>query len=150
MEWFNYIGLIFVVLLLIPNIVFVLKNRAVQNKNYNKTLEIFEQVGRYGSMFFMILNIPYLAFGYYFAYGQIVYIAINSFLIFAYYLSWIVFWKKDCLAKSLLLSVVPSCLFIVSGVLIANLPLIVFAILFTVFHVLISIKDLKQNNRQCL
>ncbi len=140
MEWFNYLGLIFVVLLLIPNIIFAFKSKSKQNKQNNKILEIFEQIGRYGSMIFMIFNIPYTVFGYYFARGQIVYVTINSALMLAYYLSWIVFWKKDCLTKSLLLSIVPSCLFIISGILIANIPLIVFAILFAIFHIWISVK----------
>ncbi len=140
MEWFNYLGLIFVVLLLIPNIVFAFKSKIQQNKQNNKVLEIFEQVGRYGSMIFMIFNIPYTTFGYYFACGQILYIAINSVLMLAYYVSWIVFWKKDCLAKKLSLSIIPSCLFIISGVLIANIPLIAFALLFAVFHILISVQ----------
>ncbi len=140
MEWFNYLGLIFIVLLLIPNIIFAFKNKFEQNKQNNRVLEVFEQIGRFGSMFFMVFNIPYLAFGYYFACGKSLYIAINSALIIAYYLCWIIFWKKDCLAKALLLSIIPSSLFIISGILIANIPLVVFAILFAVFHIMISIK----------
>ena len=141
MEWFNYIGLIFVALLLIPNIIFAFKNKGEQNKQNNKVLGIFEQIGRYGSMIFMIFNIPYIVFGYYFACGQILYIAINSALMLVYYILWIIFWKKDCLAKSLLLSILPSILFIISGVLIVNIPLIAFAIIFAVFHILISVKN---------
>lgn len=141
MEWFNYIGLILVVLLLIPNIIFAFKNKGEHNKQNNKALEIFEQIGRYGSMLFMVLNIPFITFGYYFACGQILYIVINFALMLAYYLSWIIFWKKDCFAKALLLSIIPSILFIVSGILIANIPLIVFAILFAIFHILISVKN---------
>ncbi len=140
MEYFNYLGLIFVVLLLIPNIIFAFKSKSKQNKQSNKVFEVFEQVGRYGSMFFMIFNLPYTVFGYYFACGQVLYILINSALILAYYISWIIFWEKDCLTKSLLLSIIPSILFIVSGIIIANVPLIVFAILFAIFHILISIK----------
>lgn len=140
MEWFNYIGLIFVILLLIPNIISAIKNKNEQTYKSNKVSEIFEQVGRYGSMIFMVFNIPYTTFGYYFACGQVVYIAINSALIVAYFLFWIVFWEKDCLAKSLSLSIIPSILFIISGILIVNIPLIAFAILFAVFHIMISVK----------
>lgn len=143
MEWFNYIGLIFVVLLLIPNIVFTIKNKNEQKQASKKILEIFEQIGRYGSMIFMVFNIPYATFGYYFDCGQIVYIAINSVLMIVYYLSWIIFWKKDCLTKALLLSIIPSILFIISGVLIASIPLMVFSIMFAIFHILISVKNCK-------
>ena len=128
MKWFNYIGLVFVVLLLIPNIVFAIKNKK-------------EQIGRYGSMLFMIFNIPYTFWGFYFAYAQIVYIAINSALMLAYYIFWIIFWKKDCLTKSLLLSIIPSILFTFSGIMVASVPLIIFAIIFAIFHIWISAKN---------
>lgn len=143
MGWFNYLGLIFVALLLIPNVIFAITNRGLQREQEGRALEIFEQIGRYGSMIFMIFNIPYTTFGFYFANGQFVYIAVNSTLMFAYYLSWILFWRRDCLIKSLLLSIIPSCLFIVSGVFLANIPLIAFAILFAIFHILISTKRTK-------
>lgn len=141
MEWFNYIGLIIVVLLLIPNIIFAIKNKNETKQSNKKILEVFEQIGRYGSMLFMIFNVPYITFGFYFTYGQIVYIAINSALMLAYYLFWVMFWKKDCLIKALLLSIIPSSIFIISGVLLLNIPLIVFAILFAIFHIYISVKN---------
>ncbi len=140
-DWFNYIGLIFVVLLLIPNFIFAFKKKTEYNKHCNMALEIFEQIGRYCSMIFMVFNVPYTVFGFYFAYGQVVYIAINSALLLTYYSSWIIFWYRDCLTKSLMLSIIPSSLFIISGVLLANIPLIVFAIIFAVFHIWISVKN---------
>jgi len=56
MEWYNYIGLVFVVLLLIPNIIFVIKNKNEQKQPNKRFLGIFEQIGRYGSMLFMIFQ----------------------------------------------------------------------------------------------
>lgn len=141
MEWYNYIGLVFVVLLLIPNIIFVIKNKNEQKQPNKRFLEIFEQIGRYGSMLFMIFNIPYTFWGFYFAYAQIVYIAINSALMLAYYIFWIILWKRDCLTNSLLLSIIPSILFLLSGILIASIPLILFAIIFAIFHIWISVKQ---------
>ena len=48
MDWFNYYGLVFVTVLLIPNTVYAIKNKDGFNGNYhNKTAEIFEQIGRY-------------------------------------------------------------------------------------------------------
>jgi len=40
MNWFNYIGLIFVVLLLIPNIIFAIKNKTEQKQTSNFILKI--------------------------------------------------------------------------------------------------------------
>ena len=140
MNWFNYLGLIFVVLLLLPNIFYAIKSKNEESKQTNKFLQIFEQVGRYGTMIFMIFNIPYTFWGFYFAHAQIVYIVINSALILGYYLSWCIYWKKDCLTKSLLLSVIPSILFVFSGIMVASILLIIFAGIFATFHIWISVK----------
>lgn len=128
----------FVVLLILPNIIFAFTFKGRQNRQVNNSLIIFEQIGRYGAMFFMIFNIPYTFWGFYFNHGQIIYIAFNSVLIFFYYLFWIIFWKKDCLTKSLLLSIIPSVIFLFSGIVISNIPLIIFSIIFSIFHIWIS------------
>lgn len=49
MSWFNYIGLIFVIIMMIPNIIlgFTKKDEFINNYQ-NKTVETFEQIGRYG------------------------------------------------------------------------------------------------------
>lgn len=141
MNWFNYLGLIFVALLLLPNIIYAIKSKNEDSKQANKILQIFEQIGRYGAMIFMIFNIPYTFWGFYFAHAQIVYIATNSALLLGYYLSWMIFWKKDCLTKLLLLSVIPTIIFVFSGIMIASIPLMIFAGIFAVFHIWISVKN---------
>ena len=139
MSWFNYYGLIFIVLIMLPNIVYAIKNKNSITNNYtNKIAEIFEQIGRYACMAFMIFNIPYTWFGFYFDYANIVYIVVNSALVTAYCIIWVILRNKDGILKSLLLSILPSLVFIFSGVIIASIPLIIFAIIFAVTHILIS------------
>ena len=59
MEWFNIYGLIFIVIIMIPNIIFAVKCRdGFENKRSNKVVEITEQIGRFGCFGFMIINIP--------------------------------------------------------------------------------------------
>ena len=146
MSWFNYYGLIFIVLTMLPNIVYSIKNKNSITNNYtNKIAEIFEQIGRYACMAFMIFNIPYTWFGFYFDYANIVYIVVNSALVTAYCIIWIILWNKDGMLKSLLLSILPSLVFIFSGVITASIPLIIFAIIFAVTHILISVKNTPKN-----
>ena len=146
MSWFNYYGLIFIVLIMFPNIVYSIKNKNSITNNYtNKIAEIFEQIGRYACMAFMIFNIPYTWFGFYFDYANIVYIVVNSALVTAYCIIWIILWNKDGMLKSLLLSILPSLVFIFSGVITASIPLIIFAIIFAVTHILISEKNTPKN-----
>ena len=147
MSWFNYYGLIFIVLIMLPNIVYSIKNKNSAPNNYtNKIAEIFEQIGRYACMAFMIFNIPYTWFGFYFDYANIVYIVVNSALVTAYCIIWIILWNKDGMLKSLLLSILPSLVFIFSGVITASIPLIIFAIIFAVTHILISVKNTPKNS----
>lgn len=59
MQFINIYGLIFVVVIMIPNIIFAVKCKdGFQNNWNNKFVEIIEQVGRFGCFAFMILNIP--------------------------------------------------------------------------------------------
>ena len=73
MTWFNYCGLIFIAIIMAPNIVFAIKNKNGYSNTYrNKTAEILEQLGRYGCMALMTFNIPYTWISFYFSYAEIV------------------------------------------------------------------------------
>ncbi len=90
----------------------------------------------------MIFNIPYTYCGYWFAHGETVYIAVNAAAVFAYCLIWIILWNKSNMTKALLLSIIPSGIFVFSGVIIVSIPLLVFSALFAVTHILISVKNI--------
>ncbi len=142
MNWFNYYGLIFIAIIMIPNIVFAIKNKnGYPNIYQNKAVHILEQISRYACMALMIFNIPYTWIGFYFSFAEIVYIIVNSIFVLAYCLVWIVLWKKSGIVKALLLSIIPSLIFLFSGIMIASIPLTVFAVIFAVTHILISIKN---------
>ena len=142
MNWFNYIGLIIVVLIMIPNIVYARKNKdSFSNVGVHKVWIILENIGRYASMFFMIFNIPFTWNGFYFSNGLLTYVIVNSILVFFYILLFIILWNKNNIIKSLLLSILPSLIFIFSGVVILSIPLIVFSIVFAISHVYISVKN---------
>lgn len=140
MEWFNYLGLIFVFLLLFPNIIFAIKNRSEQNNQNNRLLEIFEQIGRYGSIVFMIFNIPFTYIGFYFSFAEAIYIIVNAMFVLSYLIIFAIMWKKSGVVKALLLSIIPSLIFIFCAVMIASIPLFIFSILFAITHILVSVK----------
>lgn len=144
MDWFNYYGLAIVAIIMIPNIIFAIKHKDGFINNYkNKAVEILEQIGRYACFVLMIFNIPYTWIGFYFTYGLLVYLIVNAVLVLAYCLIWIIMWKKSGIVRALLLSIIPSLIFIFSGVMIASIPLIVFSLLFAVTHIFISVKNVK-------
>ena len=144
MNWFNIYGLIFIVIIMIPNIVFALKcKEGFVNKYNNKFVELFEQIGRFGSFIFMVLNIPKSYFGFYFNNGLILYLIVDSILVTLYCLIWAICFKKPSVFRALLLSIIPSILFIYSGIMIRSILLIIFSLIFASCHILISYKNAK-------
>ena len=142
MNWFNYYGLIFIAIIMIPNIIFAIKNKNGYGNPYqNKAAQILEQISRYACIVLMIFNIPYTWISFYFSFAEMVYIIVNSVFVLAYCVIWIVLWKKSGIGKALLLSIIPSLIFLFSGIMIASIPLSVFAVLFAVTHILISVKN---------
>ena len=51
--WINVFGTIIVVLMLVPNVVYALKNRGEENRCTNRWMNLLEQIGRYGCIAFM-------------------------------------------------------------------------------------------------
>lgn len=139
MSWFNYWGMIIVIIIMIPNIVFAFKRKdGFQNAYHNKAVEILEQIGRYLCLALMTFNIPYTYFNFWFGSALTVYLTLNGLLLLAYLIFWIVFWKGNGKLRALALSVTPSLIFLFSGIILANIPLIAFAILFGVNHIFLS------------
>lgn len=150
MSWFNYIGLIMLVVLLMPNIICYMKNKdAFNNSNsISKGLENIEKFSRLGSMFLLVFNIPYTYIGFYFDSALFVYIIVNSCLLLAYVLTWIILWKSNTCIKALLLSVLPTLMFVFSGIMIASIPLTILSIIFMITHIMISMKnDVKNDDK---
>lgn len=138
-KYFNIYGLIFVIIILFPNIIFAYScEDGFENHYENKLVEIMEQIGRFGCFISMFLVIPFLNKGFWFKSGKIIYVALGIVLVTLYCIGWIIFWKEDSIRKSLYLSIVPSLLFIESGIISGNFQLLVFAIIFAPCHILIS------------
>ena len=146
MSWFNYYGLAISAILMIPNIIYAIKRRGAvaTNINYSRAIAVLEQIGRYGCFVLMIINVPYTYFNFWFSHALIVYLSVNGGLCLAYLIFWVICWKRNDLLKALSLSILPSCIFIFSGVVLANIPLIVFAVLFAVAHIYISCKSVAE------
>ena len=149
MEFFNPFGLFFIILIMIPNIVFAIKcKEGFENpwkSKIAKILEIFEQIGRYGCFIFMIFNIPGTYFGFCSDSAFAFYLIVNFILIFAYCLIWIIYFRKSTLFKAIALSVIPSVIFLFSGFLSRNLLLIVSALIFAPSHIGLSVGNVKQS-----
>ncbi len=142
MEWFNLTGFIFVVVLLIPNIIYAVTNKDGFADNYhNKLVETGEQIGRFGCFILMFIQLPFVTLGYIFDGAQTLYLILGIVLLALYCGGWIVFRKGNSVAKALTLSILPSVLFLESGILTMNIPLIVLSVVFAICHITISYKN---------
>lgn len=148
-SWINIRGAVVMGLLLLPNIIFAVKSKDVQNRCTNKVMNISEQVGRYGTIFLMFINIK--VFEYDFAaklYYNIWLVAV-AVLITAYWICWVLYINIKSDAIRLLLAVFPSLIFILSGALMRHWILLGFAVIFSVSHIFVTVKNsqaLKQNS----
>lgn len=144
MDWFNVFGAAFAIILLIPNVIFaVLCKDGFKNNQNNKAVEIIEQVGRFGCIAFMIFNIPGTCFGWLCEVAIAVYVIVDIVLILIYCLIWIFCFKKNSLFRALSLSIIPSVIFLFSGIMTRSVLLIIASVLFAPSHILISYKNAK-------
>lgn len=152
MTFFNPFGLVFMILIMIPNIIYAVKCKKngvddfgnLPQAKFWKILEVFEQIGRYGCFSCMIFNIPGTCFGFASDNSFAIYLIVDCILVFAYCDIWIFCFKKNNLKQSLftaiLLSVLPSLVFLFSGILSRSLLLILFSLIFAPCHIGISVK----------
>ena len=144
MEWFNVFGLVFIVVIMIPNIVFAVRCKDdFDNKWNNKVIEMIEQIGRFACIGFMIFNVPGTWFGWWSNEAFAIYLIIDFLLISLYCAIWFIFWKKNNVFRALALSIIPSVIFLFSGVMSRSILLIIATILFAPAHILISYKNAK-------
>ena len=144
MEWCNVFGLIFMAVILIPNILFAVKCKdGFENKWKNRTVETVEQIGRFGCFGFMIFNIPGTWIGWWSDEAFAVYLVVDALLVGLYCLVWIVCFRKTGLFRALALSILPSVLFLFSGIMTRSVLLTISALLFAPAHIAISWQNAK-------
>ena len=142
MSWFNYYGLIAVIIILLPNIISAIVDKGIFENTYNgKVMSVLEQIGRYGCMIFMVFNIPYTFFGFWFDHALTEYLIVNGILLMFYLFGWIVFRKGRSMIKMLTLSIIPTIMFLFSGIMLLSIPLMIFAVIFGIGHIFISYKN---------
>lgn len=137
MNWINFYGLAFMLVIMIPNIIFASINKdGFQNLWKNKFVEVLEQIGRMGCFGFS----PDESFS--------LYLIVNVVLLAAYCLIWIICFKRNSIFRALALSIIPSVIFLASGILSRYIPLIVAAVIFAPCHIAISYKNVELETKR--
>ena len=130
MSVINVFGLIMMVVIMIPNIVFAVKcKEGFESKWTNHFVEVLEQIGRFG------------CFGWWSDEAFAVYLAADALLLGLYCLVWMVCFRKNSVFRVLALSILPSALFLFSGILSRSVLLTASALLFAPAHIAISYRN---------
>ena len=137
--WINLFGAGIVVLIMIPNIIYAARQK--QDETQIKVphyLSACEQVGRSGCIIMMWLPLLVWKFGFVSAVEFLIYLIGNGVLSLCYYFFWMLYSRKRTLSVAMALAIIPTAIFLLSGMLLRHWLLVVFAILFGVAHCTIT------------
>ena len=139
--WINLFGAGIVVLMLIPNIVYAIQNKGEQNRCTNRAMNLIEQIGRYACIVLMWLPLLVWKFGFASVFDMLLYLVGNGLLLIAYWIVFFVHMRKRSRATALALAILPSCIFLLSGLLLRHWLLVGFAVLFAAGHIYVTLKN---------
>ncbi len=141
--WINIFGLCIVIAILIPNIIYAIKFRGVENKCTNKIMNVIEQVGRYGCMLLLILDIGRAGFGFGSIGVFLVYLIGNAVFLLMYWIVWILYFIKQSRWKSMALAILPVLIFMISGLTLQHILLVITAMIFAAGHIYVTWQNVK-------
>ena len=137
--WINLFGAGIVVLIMIPNIIYAARQKQDETQiEVPHGLSACEQVGRYGCIILMWLPLLVWKFGFGSVEEFLIYLIGNGVLLLCYYLSWMLYSRKKTLSVAMALAIIPTAIFLMSGILLRHWLLVAFAILFGFAHCTIT------------
>lgn len=142
-NWINLFGLIIIILMLIPNIVYAIKCHDQEEHYSNVMMNLLEQIGRYASMFLMVFHIGLSEFGFSSVKALVIYGAGNVVLLVIYWVTWVSYFRRPAFEKRMALAVVPVGIFLLSGITLRYILLIVSAVIFGMSHIYITYQNAK-------
>ncbi len=169
--WINWFNLIIVVLLLAPNLLYALRRGDGRNLCRTRWMNVTEQVGRYGSMLFMVVCFRKGGFGFSSVFSLLMYGFGTLLLLLAYWTVWLVYfrmtgvhifgggrepaavfaagreavWRAEALQW--LLALLPCGIFLVSGITLEDAALIAFGLCFALGHICVTRENIRKARR---
>jgi len=140
--WINLFGAVIVIVMMIPNIVYAIRNKDEKNLCTNQIMNLIEQIGRYACIVLMWLPLLVWKFGFASVPGLLIYLAGNGLMLLAYLFVFVRYLKEKTARRALILAVLPACIFLSSGLLLRHRLLAGFALLFAVGHVYVTKQNL--------
>ena len=90
-----------------------------------------------------IINIPGTWFGWWSDEAFVLYLIVDTILVMLYCAIWIICFKKNSVFRALALSIIPSMLFLFSGIMSRSVLLIIASVLFAPSHIVTSYRNAK-------
>ena len=139
--WINVFGAGFVILMLIPNIIYALRNKSGKNLCDNRLMNTIEQIGRYACIILMWLPLSVRKFGFASVAEMMIYMAGNTVLLIIYWIVFARYLKEKNEKRAVTLAVLPACIFLMSGLLLRHWLLAGSAVLFAAGHIYVTKKN---------
>lgn len=139
MSWINVPGMLVVMLMLLPNIVYAFRNNGAENRCHSVAMNLIEQIGRYGSMFLMAFNIGVLENGFPSKVAFLSWLFAIALLMLGYWICWAFYLRNRRRGYALTLAILPSLMFLLSGILQRHWLLTLFAVLFSTGHIYVTV-----------
>lgn len=139
--WISVFGAVIVILMMIPNIVYAIRNKDEENRCTNRFMNGIEQIGRYACIILMWLPLFVGKFGFSSVFDMMLYLIGNGGLLAAYWIIFACYLKRKTRKRALALAVLPACIFLLSGLLLHHWLLVAFALLFGAGHVYVTQKN---------
>ena len=108
--WINVFGAGVVILILIPNIVYAIRNKNEKNLCTNRFMNVIEQIGRYACIILMWAPLFVWKFGFSGVFEMLLYLIGNGCLLTAYWIIFACYLKRKTKKRALALAALPTCI----------------------------------------
>lgn len=142
--WIRFSGFVIVFLILLPNLLYALRGSHQAQHTQSRLLNLLEQIGRYGCMALMVFPFGAASYGFSSVFSMLVYFLGNAILLLLYWILWFLYFRKVTFTGSIALAVVPTLIFLLSGITLRHTALILSALLFGYAHIRITYTSVRE------
>lgn len=133
--------------MLIPNLLYALRNPGEKNRCANRVMNGIEQIGRYACSLLMWLPLFVWKFGFASVPEMLLYLIGNGCLLAAYRIVFACWLNRKTRSRALALAVLPTGIFLLSGLLLRHWCLAAFALLFGIGHIFVTLQNAPDSDR---
>lgn len=137
-SWISIMGLIVVLLLILPNLIFKVKKQRMTDEYHKDWMDSVEKITRITTMFFMIFQFGGIGDGFPSVLSFLVYYFGNMILLIVYWILWIGYKKKQTPERRLTLVKIPCFVYLLCALALQHWLLLVSAVVFSVVHMKIQ------------